>query len=256
LSTPAALLADLERGDSLAEEAAGLQPTAPPSTLMAEIEKRPYKQVARAQAQQRTREALLEAAVEEFTRGNWAKVSLEALARRAKVTKQTLLRHFGTKDGLLMQAMASSAAEMLKQRWSAPQGDIEGAVENVLDHYEAWGERSRRVGAWLESGPPALANLSQMGRQVHHNWIDYAFAPQLEQLHGKDLVRSRAALIVLCDVQTWWLLSHELGFARSEVAATLTNAIERLLGEEGEEEEGKNAKGAQSEDAHEQETEG
>jgi AcrR family transcriptional regulator len=190
--------------------------------------------VARAQAQQRTREALLEAAVEELTQGHWESVSLATLAARAKVTKQTLLRHFGSKDGLLMQAMASSATEMLEQRWSAPQGDIKGAVENVLDHYEAWGERSRRVGAWLENGPSALANISQIARQVHYNWVDYAFAPQLEQLHGEDPATRRAALIVLCDVQTWWLLSHDLGFERSKVIATLTDAIERLFADQSE----------------------
>jgi AcrR family transcriptional regulator len=208
-----------------------LTPSASLIRLMAEIDRRPYKQVARAEAQKRTRDALLDAAVEEFTRGRWEKVSLDALARRAKVTKQTLLRHFGSKEGLLMQAIANSAATMLEQRWSAPPGDVEGAVENVLDHYEAWGERSLRVGAWLTSGPPTLAGISQMARKVHYDWVDYAFGPQLERRRGEDRVRCRAALIALCDVHTWWLLSHDLGFERAAVSATLTNAIERLLAE-------------------------
>jgi AcrR family transcriptional regulator len=203
--------------------------TADAGTLRAAIAKRPYKQVARAQAQQRTRDALQDAAIEEFTQGNWAKASLEALAGRAGVTKQTLLRHFGSKDGLLMQALVHSASDAVQQRWSAPPGDVEGAVDNVLDHYEAWGERSLRIGAWLESGPPELARLSRMARQLHYNWVEYAFGPQLERLHGQARARCRAALIVLCDVHTWWLLSHDLGFERSEVLATLTTAIERLL---------------------------
>jgi AcrR family transcriptional regulator len=198
---------------------------------MAEIDRRPYKQVARAEAQQRTRKALLDAAVEEFTQGHWEKVSLQDLASRAKVTKQTLLRHFGSKEGLLMQALASGAAEALEQRWSAQPGDIEGAVENVLDHYEAWGERSLRIGAWLEGGNPDLVRLSQMARLMHYNWVEYAFSPQLERRQGDERVRCRGALIALCDVHTWWLLSHDLGFDRATVRATLTTAIERLLGE-------------------------
>jgi AcrR family transcriptional regulator len=206
--------------------------TADAGKLTAAIAKRPYKQVARAQAQQRTRDALQDAAIEEFTRGDWAKVSLETLARRAGVTKQTLLRHFGSKDGLLMQALVHSASDAVKQRWSAPPGNVEGAVENVLDHYELLGERSLRIGAWLESGPPELARLSRMARQLHYDWVEYAFGPQLERLHGQARVRTRAALIVLCDVHTWWLLAHDLDFERSEVLTTLTLAIERLLGEE------------------------
>jgi AcrR family transcriptional regulator len=206
--------------------------TADVGRLTSDIGKRPYKQVARAQAQQHTREALQDAAFEEFTRSNWEKVSLQALAARAGVTKQTLLRHFGSKDGLLMQALANGAAEMLKQRWSAPPGDVEAAVDNVLDHYEAWGERSLRVGAWLESGPSALAEISRIARKVHYDGIEYAFGPQLERLRGQARARCRAALIALCDVHTWWLLSHDLGFERAEVLATLTNAIERLLAEE------------------------
>jgi AcrR family transcriptional regulator len=212
------------------------------ATLTAEIGRRPYKQVARAEAQRRTREALLDAAMEEFTRGRWEKVSLQELAGRAKVTKQTLLRHFGSKDGLLMQAMASSAAEMYTQRWSTRPGDVEDAVENVLDHYEEWGERSLRVGAWLESGPPVLANISQLARQMHYDWVEYAFGPQLERRHGEQRVRCRAALIALCDVHTWWLLSHDLGFDRAAARATIATAIERLLAE-GDEERGTSAEG-------------
>ncbi len=202
------------------------------TTFTAEMGRRPYRQVARAQARQRTRAALLNVAMEEFTKGHWEKMSLQELASRAQVTKQTLLRHFGSKDGLLTQAMASTAAETYTQRWSAVPGDIEGAVENVLDHYEEWGERSLRVGAWLQSGPPVLANISRMARQMHYDWVEYAFGPQLQRRHGDERMRCRAALITLCDVHTWWLLSHDLKLERAAVRATLTTAIERLLADE------------------------
>ena len=199
---------------------------------MSEIEHRPYKQVARAQAQERTRDALLDAAIEEFYGDRWAKTSLEALAARAGVTKQTLLRHFGSKDGLLMQAMVRGASQVLDQRWSVPPGDVEKAVANLLDHYEAWGERAMRIGAWQSSGPAVLSKLSQMARQVHYNWVGYVFGPWLENLEQDARVRRRATLIALCDVQTWWLLSHDLGFARPELLATLTEAIQAVIAQE------------------------
>ena len=109
---------------------------------------REYKQVERAKAQERTREALIEAASDEFFAGNWLKSSLDSLSSKAGVTRQTLLRHFGSKDGLLMQALMRSASQVRDQRWSTSTTDISGAVENVIDHYEEWGERSVRIGAW------------------------------------------------------------------------------------------------------------
>jgi AcrR family transcriptional regulator len=192
------------------------------------IDRRPYKKVAREEAQQRTREALLQAAIEEFYGDRWNQTSLEALAARAGVTKQTLLRHFGSKEGLLIQALVHGAARVLDERWSTPVGDVEGAIENLLDHYEVWGARARRIGAWQDA-PTVLAKLSQAGRQLHYQWIEFAFAPQLEGLDETAFARRRAELIVICDVQTWWTLSHDLGLPRAEIKAILTGMVERAV---------------------------
>lgn len=191
---------------------------------------REYKQVERARAQERTREALIAAATDEFFEGNWLKTSLDSLSRKAGVTRQTLLRHFGSKDGLLMQSLMRGAAQLRDQRWNTPTADISGAVDNVLDHYEEWGERSVRIGAW-QRGPTVLALFSNAARQIHYEWVEHAFAQWLEKLDEETRARRRAALIVLCDVQTWWILCNDLGLARKEVHAILTEQIEYTLGE-------------------------
>jgi AcrR family transcriptional regulator len=197
--------------------------------LLITIDRRPYKKVAREQAQQRTREALLDAAEAElYDDSRWQQTSLQALSAKAGVTKQTLLRHFGSKDGLLLHALMRGASQVLEQRWSAQPGDLGIAVENLLEHYEEWGERSLRIGAWQRGGAP-LAKLSQAARQVHYDWVDYAFGPQLQALDPPIRAQRRAALIALCDVQTWWILSHDLDLERTDVKATLIDAIERLL---------------------------
>jgi AcrR family transcriptional regulator len=191
--------------------------------------RRTYRKVARAHAEEQTRDALLEAAVDEFYGGRWPSTSLEAISRKAGVTKQTLLRHFGSKEGLLIQAMARSASQVLDQRWSTPVGDIEGAVDNLIDHYEAWGARALRIGAW-EDGPAFLAKLSHVARKVHYDWVEHAFAPSLDALGAEARARLRAELIVLCDVQTWKLLRHDLHLPRPEVRAILIDLIGRLIG--------------------------
>ncbi len=196
-----------------------------------EMGTRPYRQVARAQAQQRTREALIAAAQGEFFAGRWEEASLEAIAARARVTKQTLLRHFGSKDGLLERALERGFEEVREQRFNAPRGDVAGAVENLLEHYERWGERAIRIAVADGLGEVA-AGLGHMARQLHYEWVEHAFGSDLERLSVKDRGRRRAALIALCDVHTWWLLSRDLELPRGEVRATLITAIESLIPQE------------------------
>lgn len=196
-----------------------------------EARTRRYRQVARAQAQRRTRDALIAAAQGEFFAGRWEQASLEAIAASARVTKQTLLRHFGSKDGLLERALERGFDEVREQRFNAPSGDVAGAVENLLEHYERWGERALLIGAVDGLGEVATG-LGRRARQLHYEWVEHAFGWSLERLSAKDRGRRQAALIALCDVHTWWLFSHDLELPRAEVRATLIDAIERLIPEE------------------------
>jgi AcrR family transcriptional regulator len=192
---------------------------------------RPYRQAARAQAQQQTRDALIAAAQGEFFAGQWEETSLDAIAASARVTKQTLLRHFGSKDGLLEEALERGFNEVRDQRFDAPVGDVAGAVDNLLAHYERWGERAIRIGAVDGLGEVA-AGLGGRARRLHYDWVEHAFGSSLGRLSAKDRRRGRATLIALCDVHTWWLLSHDLELPRAEVRATLIDAIKRLIPEE------------------------
>lgn len=190
---------------------------------------RAYTQVARAEAQGRTRTALLDAAETAFFSGNWDQTPLTEIAVAAGVTKQTLLRHFGSKDGLMAEAYRRGWQEVRDQRWSAPTDDLPGAVDNLLDHYEDVGQRAIKIASGGVGGGQATADMGRVARQLHYDWVEHAFGAWLDKGKGKARARRRAALIALCDVQTWWLLSHDLGFARAEVRATLILAVEGLL---------------------------
>lgn len=190
---------------------------------------RSYTKVARAAAQERTRAALLESAHEAFFDGRWDQVSLETIADDAGVTKQTLLRHFGSKRGLLEQAFLQAQEQVREQRLSAPPDDVAGAVDNLLDHYEQHGERAMQLGP-LAVGQ--LAEFARHARELHYDWVEHAFAASLAATAGRERARLRAALIVACDVQAWWILARDLGLARDEVRATLILTIRRLIGED------------------------
>jgi AcrR family transcriptional regulator len=53
-------------------------------------------------AEPQTREALLEAAFHSAVRHGWARVRMGQVAGRAGVSRQTLYRHFRTKEGLAL----------------------------------------------------------------------------------------------------------------------------------------------------------
>jgi AcrR family transcriptional regulator len=188
-----------------------------------------YTKIARAEAEERTRAGLIAAADEAFLSGPWEQASLESIAQRAGVTKQTLLRHFGSKDGLLEQTLRLAMVEVEKQRLSAPTDDIAGAVDNLLDHYEDRGGRAMRS-TNLDVGG-TLAQLAQISREFHYAWIDHAFGRWLAPAPAAERVRLRGALIAICDVQSWWILARDLGLSRAEVRATLILSIRRLLGD-------------------------
>jgi AcrR family transcriptional regulator len=193
-------------------------------------ETRTYTQVARAAAQDRTRTALLDAAEEAFFDGPWEQASLEAIAARAGVTKQTLLRHFGSKDGLLEQAHGRAFERVRAERLRAPTDDVEGAIDNLLDHYERYGERAMRIGA--RGGDGTLERFGRRAREMHYGWVEHAFGAWLARARGPERRRLRAALIVACDVQAWWILAHDLALPRRDVRATLNLTIRTLLGED------------------------
>jgi AcrR family transcriptional regulator len=188
---------------------------------------RTYVKVARAQAEEQTRTALLAAADEAFLSGPWGQVSLEAIARAAGVTKQTLLRHFGSKDALLEQVLSRAVTEVQEQRLTAPTDSIAGSVDNLLDHYEIRGGRAMRSSNLDLEGP--LADLARRARQFHYDWVEHAFGAWLTAADPTERGRLRAALIAVCDVQAWWILSHDLDLPRADVRATLILTISRLL---------------------------
>jgi AcrR family transcriptional regulator len=191
---------------------------------------RSYTQVSRAEASDRTRAALLDAAGAAFFSGAWEQESLEAIAARAGVTKQTLLRHFGSKAGLLEAGARRGLESVGAQRLSAPTDDIDGAVANLLDHYEDRGEEGLKIAAMRGDG--AIAEIGRRARQLHYDWVEHAFGAWLDRGGAAERARLRAALIAICDVHTWQLLSRDLGLARPELERTLILMIRRLLQED------------------------
>jgi AcrR family transcriptional regulator len=193
------------------------------------LTRRPYRMVARAEAAQATLTRVLDVALDLFTDRPFEDVSIDEVAERAGVTKRTVLRRFGSKEGLFVRAMAHGGEAEMQRRDAVRAGDIAGAVASLVDSYERWGANRLRLLA-QEDRIPIVAENVEIGRRYHHQWVERTFAPLLVGLVGPAR-RSRAAVLVaLTDVYTWKLLRRDLGLSRAETERSLTDVISMLKG--------------------------
>jgi AcrR family transcriptional regulator len=182
---------------------------------------------ARAEAAAATRGRIVRAVLDLHVERFHDQITLEDIARRAGVTVQTVLRHFGSRDRLVTAAAEQATSEILAQRSAAPVGDVDGAVENVVDHYEEWGRSALRL-LTQEEQVPQLRVLADGGRAAHYAWVERTFGPFLAETADPLL---RPKLIALTDVFTWKLLRLDLGLDRAETACALASMIRAVVGD-------------------------
>jgi AcrR family transcriptional regulator len=193
--------------------------------------KRRYRMVARAESAQATAERVLTVALALFTERPYEEVSLDTVAEQAGVTKQTILRRFGSKEELFAGAMELAITQIEPQREAAPVDDIAGAVANIVEHYERWGENRLRMISQEERIPIVAANVKE-GRAYHLEWVERTFPALIAGLRGAERRRRVATLAALTDVFMWKLLRRDQGLSRAETERTLVELIDNLNGGE------------------------
>lgn len=188
---------------------------------------------ARALSAADTHRRILEAAIQRLGDRFYDEVSLADVARDAGVTVQTVLRRFGSKEGLAEAATTLGVERVRAERFASPPGDLDAAVGNLVAHYEAWGERSLRLLAQEDRVAP-IRRVTDAGRAVHHEWVDHAFAPWLSRARGAARARLRARLIAVTDVYVWKVLRRDLGLDAREAGTALRELVAAVVPGKGE----------------------
>jgi AcrR family transcriptional regulator len=192
--------------------------------------KRTYRMGARAEAAAATRERILETAGKLFSRSVGESSSLEDVAQGAETTVQTVLRHFGSKDGLIDAILQSISEPVRRERAKVTPGDVPAAVVNLVKHYERYGNLVLRVLA-EEHRRPLVLKATDHGRELHRKWVLQTFAPQLEALGPSECKRRTAQYVAVCDVYVWKLLRRDMKLGVAETEAALIEMLEGLEGE-------------------------
>jgi AcrR family transcriptional regulator len=188
---------------------------------------------ARADAAAETSRRIVNAMQEFFAEQPYGEIRVAAVAKRARVTVQTVLRRFGSKGGLFVAAVQEGRSQILAQRGAVPVGDPASAVKNLFDHYERWGRSAMRL-LEQEERIPQIGAIAREGRRTHAGWVDRVFEPELARLRGRPRFRRRTQLIALTDVYVWKLLRCDLALPRAEAEEIALGMIDALCARGGE----------------------
>jgi AcrR family transcriptional regulator len=182
---------------------------------------------ARAEAAEQTRQRILRAAGDLFWEKLTLEITLDDVAERAGVSVQTVLRQFGSRDGLFDAAEAFGREQVLMER-AAPAGDVEAAIRAIFDHYERIGDAVLRMLGqehWVER----IKRITDRGRHTHREWVEQVFGPQLDARPARDREALTDLLVVATDVYTWKLLRRDRGLERPQAEGRVRHMIAALL---------------------------
>ncbi len=153
--------------------------------------------------------------------------TLALVAESAGTSVQTVLRAFGSKEGLIIATVVGSLSS--EYATPPPAGrSVPEVVGRVFDEFEENGDRLM----WMlanEHRIDGLAAVVARGRAIHRERVEATFADRLATYGPRERRRVIAALLVATDAYVWKLLRRDLGFGRKAAEAVVVRIIEGVL---------------------------
>lgn len=187
---------------------------------------RPYQQGARAEQAEATKTRIFDAAYELLISFSYDEVTLDAVAAKAGVSVQTVLRHVGSKEGLVTAGVERWSPQEDARRVAAV-GDIRAIARILADRYEELGEVTKRYVA-LGERIPALADAMDRARFGHRAWLEEHFAPWL-QVPRAERSRRTAILFSATESYSWTTWRTSFGMTRPQAQRALAEHLEALV---------------------------
>ena len=181
----------------------------------------------RASSKADTERRILEAAERFFLEAPYPEVRLEDIAAAAGVSAPTVIHRFGSKEALAAAAATSGAERVRQHRSQAPVSDLAGAISNLIEHYELWGDSIVHLLS-QEAAVPVIREVTNAGRALHVEWVEHTFAqwlPRQRTAHRRRL----AQLVALMDVYVWKVLRRDRGLSKAETEVAMREMVSALL---------------------------
>jgi AcrR family transcriptional regulator len=188
---------------------------------------RQYTMGPRAEQVERTRQRILETTLGLAFARPIVAIALPDIAEQAGVSVQTILRQFGSRDGLFDATERFAQREVLAERETVP-GDVEHAIETIVEHYERRGDGVLLL-LGQEGWEPRAARITADGRALHRDWVQRVFGPLLPDGDEDERETLVDLLVVATDVFTWKLLRRDRGLSASETGIRMRRMVAALV---------------------------
>ncbi|MFN8022774.1 MAG: TetR/AcrR family transcriptional regulator [Acidimicrobiales bacterium] len=193
--------------------------------------KRRYQSAVRDERAAATRERIVSAAQSLFADAS-QDFTVERVASMAGVSVQTALRAFGSRAGLIHAAIGTLRAEhgpeQIEHVHIEPFGSTAAAVTALFDDYESIGDRVVRMLA-EEHRVADLGEMAAIGRRMHRQWVEAAFATRLPTRRGRARDEVLTSLLTATDVYVWKLLRRDFGLGRAAAERVVVRLAEGVL---------------------------
>jgi AcrR family transcriptional regulator len=189
---------------------------------------RAYRQTARANAVEETEQQIIGALRSLLTDRWFDEITLDDIAAGAGTTRQTVIRRFGSKTGVLNALAATINDEVRARRWGEHVPAVEALIAVLVDDYEAIGDMVVRTLS-QETRNPEFGAILEVGRIGHREWVEDMFARWLAPLGEARRTDLVSELVVITDVWVWHLLRRVQGKSRETAQRLMTEMTRRIL---------------------------
>ena len=185
----------------------------------------------RAEAAERLSEQIVDAAFALWRERSYDDITLQQVAERAGASLSSVLRRFGSKEGLFEAVVSTDRYGEMDTRNRVAAGDVDAAVRELCAGYERLGDAVMRNLA-LEERIPSVAAWVELGRRRHREWVERVFAQWLPARKDSAYRRRRSQLIVATDLYTWKILRRDQRLSRHETRRAMRELIARVIEED------------------------
>ena len=156
-----------------------------------------------------------------------SEITLEKVSHKAGVTVRTILRKFGSKEGLFTACIESDGDRFTHKRMDVEPGDMKGIVDALLDEYEHMGNALVRT-LTVEYEYPVIQTLLDKARIFHREWCTYVFEPFLPDPGSDHFETVLSAFITATEFYLWKLLRKDLGKTREQCSQIFLFSLQSL----------------------------